>query len=352
MNENNQPKKYYHRHRSIFGPLLLIALGVAFLLNNLGVLPGDFWDVIVSLWPLLIVFAGIDGLVRREGVVWPSLLIAGGTFLLLRNFDLVTWYGWGSLWKLWPLILVAVGVDLIFKNQPRWTVIFPVGLVLLLVLGGIWLTGFSGEFSASSPIDAQQTLEEGISRARLHIALGAGKLHLGESAQTGWLVEGEIGPETGHEQYSESDGVAIYTLKSHTPQLSPAQGRWDLNLSTQVPLELRAEMGAGEMDLTLEKLGLENLVVEQGIGSLRLRLPDGKIYSAQVDQAIGQIRISVPQGVALRVEVSKALSVLDLPRDFSHQGAYYFSPDYSEGDEAIALKINQAIGNIKVEYSR
>ena len=85
MSENNNQKHSGQRHHSIFGPLLLISVGVAFLLNNLGVIPGNFWDILVNLWPLLIIFAGIDGLVRREGIAWPALLIVVGTFLLLKN---------------------------------------------------------------------------------------------------------------------------------------------------------------------------------------------------------------------------------------------------------------------------
>ncbi|MBA7510962.1 hypothetical protein ES705_02952 [subsurface metagenome] len=43
--------------------LVLIVLGVLFLLKNLGVITGNFWDV---LWPLIIVVAGISMLFGRK----------------------------------------------------------------------------------------------------------------------------------------------------------------------------------------------------------------------------------------------------------------------------------------------
>lgn len=43
--------------------LVLIVLGVLFLLKNLGVLAGNFWDV---LWPLVIVVVGISMLFGRK----------------------------------------------------------------------------------------------------------------------------------------------------------------------------------------------------------------------------------------------------------------------------------------------
>ncbi len=38
-------------------PLFLIVLGVAWLLRNLGILPGNFWDYF---WPLLIIALGLS----------------------------------------------------------------------------------------------------------------------------------------------------------------------------------------------------------------------------------------------------------------------------------------------------
>ena len=43
--------------------LLLIVLGVLFLLRNLGVIAGNFWNV---LWPLVIVVFGISMLFGRK----------------------------------------------------------------------------------------------------------------------------------------------------------------------------------------------------------------------------------------------------------------------------------------------
>ena len=43
--------------------LLVIVLGVLFLLKNLGVIAGNFWNV---LWPLVIVVAGISMLFGRK----------------------------------------------------------------------------------------------------------------------------------------------------------------------------------------------------------------------------------------------------------------------------------------------
>jgi hypothetical protein len=65
------------RRRSLVGPVILIGLGVVFLLNNLGVLAWSVWEVILRLWPILLVAAGLDLLLGRRSI-WGSWNGASG----------------------------------------------------------------------------------------------------------------------------------------------------------------------------------------------------------------------------------------------------------------------------------
>ena len=46
--------------RSIFWALLLISIGVVFLLNTLGYIPGNGWELFLKLWPLIFIIGGLD----------------------------------------------------------------------------------------------------------------------------------------------------------------------------------------------------------------------------------------------------------------------------------------------------
>ena len=79
------------RRGSLVGPLILIGLGVVFLLNNLGALDWNVWEVIFSLWPVLLIAAGLDVLFgRRSG--WGALVslmlivaLLAGAFAILKR---------------------------------------------------------------------------------------------------------------------------------------------------------------------------------------------------------------------------------------------------------------------------
>lgn len=352
MNENNQQNPTSRHQHSIFGPLLLIAVGVVFLLNNLDVLPGNFWDVIVSMWPLLLIFMGIDSLVKQEGIVWPALLIVIGTFFLLRNFNIANWHGWGRLWSLWPLILVALGVDLIFKERTLWSTVIGVVMVILIVGGGIWLVGFYGNANEGLPVKViQQSLAEEIKEAKITLSIGAGKIDIGPTSKKDTLIMGETA-STAKEFYQERGETATYTLEGDSPVTLPSHESWRLGISSKIPLDLTTNMGAGKIVLHFEELRPENLVVKQGVGTIEVRLPTRGWQHAEISQAIGKIQVNIAPGTAIRLEVSKALATLDIPPEFSRKGNYYYSPNYAEAEETVNLKIGQAIGTIEVRYNK
>ena len=51
--------------RSLFGPIFLIGLGVYFLLRNMGIVSELNWAVALQLWPLLLIFIGINIIVQQ-----------------------------------------------------------------------------------------------------------------------------------------------------------------------------------------------------------------------------------------------------------------------------------------------
>ena len=108
----------FKRHRSgIFWPLLLIIIGVVLLLNTLGTLQSNPWDLFVRYWPVLFLIGGLDNIIRGEGWVWGLISIVLGSIFLAANLGYLPWNSLNLLLRLWPLLLIAGGLDLIFKEN-------------------------------------------------------------------------------------------------------------------------------------------------------------------------------------------------------------------------------------------
>lgn len=49
---------------------------------------------------------------KKSGVIWGIMLILLGTVILLRSFGIL-YFSWWSLWKIWPLIFVFIGISIL-----------------------------------------------------------------------------------------------------------------------------------------------------------------------------------------------------------------------------------------------
>ncbi|MCJ7579849.1 MAG: cell wall-active antibiotics response protein [Candidatus Aminicenantes bacterium] len=91
--------------------LFVIALGVLFLLKNLGVpIAFDLWE----LWPVALILVGLSHISRSRdtGQSLGGWIILGiGVLFLLSNLDIIPF----GFFEFWPVVLILVGI-LILKN--------------------------------------------------------------------------------------------------------------------------------------------------------------------------------------------------------------------------------------------
>ena len=104
-----RPERSPRRVRPFLPGLLVAALGVVFLLDNLDVIDSGR---ILRFWPLILILAGARRLWEardRGAALWGAVLSGAGGLLLLETLDLVDF----DVWDLWPLVLVAIGLRML-----------------------------------------------------------------------------------------------------------------------------------------------------------------------------------------------------------------------------------------------
>lgn len=104
-----RPERSPRRVRPFLPGLLVAALGIVFLLDNLDVVDSGR---ILRFWPLILILAGARHLWEardRGAALWGAALSGAGGLLLIEALDLVDF----DVWDLWPLVLVAVGLRML-----------------------------------------------------------------------------------------------------------------------------------------------------------------------------------------------------------------------------------------------
>ncbi len=339
------------RPRSFMGPILLITIGLIFLGNNLGLIPDVGWDTIWRFWPVLLILAGLNDLIRREGIAWPILLIGTGIFFLLNNFGPRVWISWTQIIQLWPILLIAAGIDLVFKGESGWFNIVGILLTIVLIAGAVWVARSGYQVAADYSRITQNYSDEIIS-AELDLALSAGEILVNADLDKGILLTGSVTPERIDENIKTMGNHLVYQLENNILGFYPHTARWELDLTDHLPVDLLVDNGIGEVFLGLEKVDLASLDLNQGIGKLIIEMPEVDSEEILIKQAVGTILVQIPDHTWVAVDAQNGLSKVRFPTNFELKDGYYVSPGANRKNAELFITVEQAIGLVTFQYAR
>ena len=352
---SNSTKKYARREINLVGPMILIGIGVIFLLSNLGILSGGVWKWVSTLWPVLLILIGLESILNRRGLVGATVMICLGAIFLMANFGLLAIDMWSLVLQFWPILLIAIGFDIIIGRRSVLLALLGVLVVIVILVGAVWFSGFNTSGSQITTANISQFLE-GASQANVQIDTGVGEVYLTALAAGDDLIQGSIPQGAGfdiRQEFSASGDMAEYHLwqTGTTAWIFPAPRnhiRWDLQLNPEAVHNLQINLGLGQADLDFKDFSIENLQVETAVGNTHLILPANGDCQVQVEGAIGKLTVVVPQAIGVQLQASSGLGTTNVPDDYIREGSGYRSPNYDQAEHRINLTISNAIGLIEI----
>lgn len=292
MAEQNTFRRRYH---SLFWPVVMIGVGAIWLLANLEIIPVQNLWLLVQLWPVLIILAGLDVLFARRlaviGALLGLLVIAGVVYILWRGDEL--------------------GV----QPEPQVkTETVSVGL---------------GEISA-----AEFNLDLSVQEALIHSLSDSDMLIWGEIGHFGELDFNVSGVENAIIHLRQTGPLTWYNW--FLPEVQSSDLIWDIGLSTEVPFDLDVDASTGKAELDLSGVQLDDFEfdastgastiilpasaegyetrLEASTGSMHVVLPAESNLTVILDGSTGRVTFDVPEGAALQIEVrSGGTGNLQLP---------------------------------------
>lgn len=378
-NKNHRP--------GLLGPFILIAVGLAFLFQNLGLLGSNVWDTIISFWPLLLILIGLNDLLRTNGIVGPTFMIGIGSVFMASNLGLLSWDAWMTLFRLWPILIIAIGLEIFIGRKELWLSIIGVGATLSLLAAGLWVSGglFGSEGilpESSNVVPVSENIEhplDSAERAEIKIESSVGSLNIDSLGNDENLIEGSIYsvPEERIEESYEKDGSTLHyylgsdwepTFPGSLSQRDKKKLAWEIDLTEEIPLDLNLSLGVGESEIDLSDIQLTEVALSIGVGQTRIELPEGE-YEAFIEGGVGQtiitlpeegqidlnvsggigeIVIYIPENMAAKINVDRGIAGIHVPSGYRQSEDTYTSPNYGESDSRINMDIEQGIGNIVI----
>ena len=299
---------------------------------------------------------------RAGSLVWPIVLIGLGVLFLLNNLGIISWNVWTLVFRMWPVLVIAIGLDLLLGRRSSWGAAIAALLIMGMFAGFFWLLNISGDFWAGEQITEPITYQVGAGEeANVRIDMTVGELYIEElEADDDLFVSGSIDigeNERLTNEFEEENGVIDFTLSTKGQQYHPnwlfsdtpiRNKVWELNFSQDVLLNLQVDSGVGQAELNLADLKLAGLDINGGVGDLLVVLPAEGQFDVNIRAGVGKIEVQVPEGMAAKIFVDIGLGNTSVTGDYTHRGDTYVSDGFETAKDYVTIYLDGGVGDIRV----
>jgi hypothetical protein len=250
-----------------------------------------------------------QGFFTYHSLFWPVMLIGVGVTWLLSSLGIIAPVSWGGLLRLWPLLLIAIGLDILFGRRVPVIGAF-IALGTIAVVAAL-LIALPSVVANTSPTIKHDTFSEPLGNAtaaKIDLSLSTMSTTINALEDSDKLISanldyvGEI--DFTAQGYQEKDIHLSHNAPMGTWFMPPGHDHWDIGLSPRVPLDLKVDASTGLSELNLGTLKLNSLTIDASTGSMTIDLPAAqKIYDMTVNGSTGSIIMEIPRGAQLNMRL-------------------------------------------------
>ncbi|MCR2807940.1 cell wall-active antibiotics response protein LiaF [Paenibacillus soyae] len=322
----------------LFTGLVVISLGVAFLLRQLGYLEFSIGEMFSTFWPCILIYFGLTSMLAGRSYGgsgwWGLIMIVIGTVFLGNNLGFTTWSVGDIIPFLIPVIIIFVGLRMIWSPKPRrqappsdeWKSYRP----------------YQDEQKVppAPPLHPDPTGASGEEEPKGYNPAGdAASWKSGESGDDRDGMNGSAGPygkkrKHWHEHRKEhvewwNHDSAVINRSGFIGDIHMGHDYWELK-----PMNISHFIGDTVLDLT------------------KAQIPLGET-KITISSFIGDVKVYVPNDFELGVKVVSSAFIGDVKVLGQKEGGLFTnvssqSPRYSESDRRIKLIVSTFIGDTRV----
>jgi len=289
------------------------------------------------------------------GIIW---LISNLGLFSFSIFDVF----FRSLGKLWPLILVGFGINLILKENRSIKFVAWLIILAVILLYGIFGLKSDGFYYQSSPdnessenqmssIALDSQLEEGI----LDLDFGAGEFQLASTGDNLMQYKSNIS-DLNYDYRVENSGkkaVINFNRKEDSFNHNVEDAFCNLDLDKDLPWKINLDLGAAKGLINLKDLSVKELSIHSGASDFELHLGDKNRELAEVtiNSGASSLEIFVPEEAGLKVKLNSTLArnnISDL--GLQKTGDYYITPGFEDKELQYLFIIEMGVGKLNFQF--
>ena len=305
----------------------------------------------------------------RSRLNWGVLLILVGAVPLAYHQGAVSASTLGDAWRLWPLVLVGIGLKIILNRTPFN---FVGGLVVAACLGLVFgsLFAVGPQLGCGHTGSATSTISQDggfTGAARVDLQLQCGSANVTTSADNQWHVRAS---NTGDNALVTSTPDSLTVRSGGRNNWWPDRGDdiWDVALPSGSTIGLSASvdagdahfnlgganlssasfsLNAGELHVDMTGARVADLSVSTNVGSASLILGGDASLSGSISTNVGSFDLCSPEGLGLRLRSSESLASTNYgSAGLVRVGDAWQTPNFDSAANKADLSVRISVGSL------
>lgn len=297
-----------------------------------------------------------------------AILISAGVVLLLNTTGYLFWSVWLRIFSLWPIALIAIGIELLFKKTRLsfLTILSPI-LFLAAILGPAFFyeSDLGKIYRASQAYHWSEDLDSTLTEVKATIRLNAGDLVI--SSGTEKLITAELDyfkrkPLVVYEyaNLDRSATVKITDRERNWFRGSLSRGwfrgawekkRWEIRLTDLMPVNLRVYVKASQADLDLSDLKIRDFDLEAKASNVDIKIGNlVEEVTVRIESKASKLSVSLPEDMGLRIVNRTNLSSTSFSwLTLKETDDAYQTPDFDQAPRKLTLYLEGSLTKLKIK---
>ena len=297
-------------------------------------------------------------------IFWGVILVVLGTALILKNLGIV-WFSWYGIWQLWPVLLILWGVSMIpVKDYIKLIIsllVVAVSVAFLYKERNSHYPGFHFDWNENDQqtSDAAQTQrfteewDSTLNTAVLRFDAAAGEFTIAEPSLK--LLEfeknGEIGTYSMEIQKKSDTADIKLNMHGQSVTLGEKQGNEvNIKLNEKPVWNFNLDVGAASIDLDLTKFKIGEISLDGGASSIDLTL--GTLHdktNLDIETGASSISIRIPKEAGCQLKSNTFMTSRNIEGFNKIESGLFQTPNYTGSKQKITINIESAISSLDIE---
>jgi hypothetical protein len=305
---------------------------------------------------------------HRGLLFWGLALITGGAVALAAQQGYIDHDWLAGAWRLWPLILVAIGLSILLRHT-RGAIVGTIVVALVVgTAGGALIAVGPGTFNCGGADPTNLTTRQGTfgDSASVKLDFNCGTLRVAMDDGHQWTVAS--GRNRGSAATISSDSDRLEVRSPSDNWLDTGRQRWNVTLPTSTSYSLdispnaadtKVDLGggtftsvsmhpnAGSVSLDLTDAQVDNLDLSLNAGSASIVIGSGLDMTGTLSVNAGSIELCTTGKVALRVTTEPNLTFstnLD-STDLVKSGNSWSTASYEGASQQVRIQLSGNAGS-------